>query len=565
MQFDIELEYLGVSYDANANQYGLGTTYVIDLQSFATRGDSIDRPGNCQNRMAASFDGITDFNEFWTYSEYPYLSDNLGSNASLAYPPPSEFWTLSIAEENECGPIHYRGVFSWNDLMQCQDFDGNTLVTVSEDETSITLSGTLYVMVVSPYMMSTTDSGLYRTHPVYEHPFEIPVMKQVNVLSSTGVELFISSIIAHYEEESDGSFTISVLTQSAEYIELTNPSLLASPFGSGVDSADISITQQTSTCLVASSFTCGQIFDITVSASLIDCPPASFVGEYIMGFTVDCPSGEEVCNTFIDDNGGSAIALAVNSHFVDNHCEPQVYAVAFDGQMEFYDDAEFSQAHIDDNYVIGQDTIYVQVQVDFADAATGDNLDIFALDIDNVFVCTADETLADDLFSNLDQQSGSGGCLSSHIDPDGPYNIISNAVQNSLYEAQVISADTAASNIVRFAFKTFDIGRTTMFVHAQITLTLQDGVRRRLQVSAQQSSATDEPSNQIRHFIDAVSLLDADSVGVLAAQSTAATTNHDDDDDQQQDGNANEQETNAAYPIMHIAFSVALFTAVLAV
>ena len=67
MTFDIDLEYLGTSYDANSNQYGLGTTYVIDFQSFGTNGDYINKPGNCQNRLSQSFDGINDFDQFWRF------------------------------------------------------------------------------------------------------------------------------------------------------------------------------------------------------------------------------------------------------------------------------------------------------------------------------------------------------------------------------------------------------------------------------------------------------------------------------------------------------------------
>ena len=65
--FDIDLEYLGTSYDENSNQYDLGTTYVIDFQSFGTNEDYINQPGNCQNRLSSSFDGITDFDQFWTF------------------------------------------------------------------------------------------------------------------------------------------------------------------------------------------------------------------------------------------------------------------------------------------------------------------------------------------------------------------------------------------------------------------------------------------------------------------------------------------------------------------
>ena len=107
-----------------------------------------------------------------------------------------------------------------------------------------------------------------------------------------------------------------------------------------------------------------------------------------------------------------------------------------------------------------------------------------------------------DLFENLDQQNGNGGCLSSNIDPDGPYNIITNGVEHSEYFAAIINS-SSESNVARFSFLTFDIGRTKMYVHTQLTLILQNGVRRRMQLL----QTSQDGSNQIRHFIDSTTVI----------------------------------------------------------
>ena len=60
LMIDIDLEYLGTSQD------GLGTTYVIDFQSFSSTEDRISEPGNCQNRLSSSFDAI-DFSNSWGF------------------------------------------------------------------------------------------------------------------------------------------------------------------------------------------------------------------------------------------------------------------------------------------------------------------------------------------------------------------------------------------------------------------------------------------------------------------------------------------------------------------
>ena len=492
--FDINLEYLGSSSDPNSGQTALGTTYVIDFQSFETGTPSfIGQIGNCQNRNPSDFIS-SDFNTFWEYSDYPYLN-GLGTSNYLSYPPPnSDYWTIETPQ-NCTSLINYHGSFSWQDITKCKDGNNDALIAVDDGITnsdSITLSGTLYVSVVSPYSMNSADPGYYRVHSLIQKDFSVKLMKQINVLSSTGIDLFISSIIAIFEDQETGSFKLSVLTQSADYISLSANNVLSSPFASS------SISEVTNGCLIASSYTCGQIFTITVNQSDIACNngsgEANFEGTYTMRFNPSCNTSESVCNTFLADNNNAFITLPVTSNFIDTTCDPEIYTVILEGNTLFYDDAAFTTVHnaSNGNYVIGQDPIYIETVITIPGDGSGENLDIFGVVIDNVFVCTTDPN--NDLSANLNQQSGEGGCLSSNVDADGPYNIISNGNTQD-YEAQKYA--NPASNIVRFSFLTFDIPRTTMFIHVQATLELSNGRRRRLLLQTTDGAAT----NQIRHFL----------------------------------------------------------------
>ena len=510
LSFDIYLEYIGLASSSLTNHYKLGTTYVVDFYSFGVNGNKINQPGNCQNRLSQSFIDITDFNQFWTFSQYPYLSGQIGTNQYLSYPPPSNKWTLTASS---CNTINYRSTFSWNDLVLCKDYNGNDLININDDGKSIKLSGTLYVNLVSPYTMTSIDIGYYRSLPLIQQDFTISILKQINVISSTGVDLFIISIIG-IVETLDGSCELSVLTQSADYIKLINGNALSTPLGLA------SMNVITNECLVASSFTCGQIFSIIINSSLINCTalsPADFSGEYNLEFQVECRDNQDssACNAFIDDNNGEIIALDVTANFIDRTCDTKLYQVEFDGNTQFYDDEEFliphnSQNGIDD-YVIGVDFIYVQVTANFPDdGASSDAYDILGVVINNVFVCTADDDV--DLLLNLNQQNGDGGCLSSDIDADGPYNIIINSVENDDYFVNIISAQDGTSNIVQFAFLAFDTPRTIIYVHTQLTVILTSGERRRLQVitSGDQSPNTNflaDGSTQMRHFIDSTGIM----------------------------------------------------------
>merc|ERR1719277_313867 len=99
------------------------------MTSFFTSRNTIDAPGTCSNRKASSYSGVSDFEDWWTYSDSPSDADQIGqADAFLAYPEPTDFWTVSM--EGSCTPINYYAKFSWNDLMSCEDADGRELIDV---------------------------------------------------------------------------------------------------------------------------------------------------------------------------------------------------------------------------------------------------------------------------------------------------------------------------------------------------------------------------------------------------------------------------------------------------
>lgn len=519
----IDLEYVGTSSSPQSSNTGLGSTYVIDFYSFGTDGSiyQIDNPGSCQNRNSTDFVG-QDFDQIWNISSTPWIDAN--DPKYLAYPPVSSPWTISAGDSaTACDHIRYSATFDFNTLQQCTDpSTGSNIMTVDNSGAeSIDLGGTLYVNLISPYSMAQTASGFYRSYPLVQQDFLISINKQIDVLASTGVQLFIITIIAIFETD-NGNFQMSVLTQSADYLELINPDSTGLPVQFGTYDADVS--DVTSQCLVASSFTCGQIFTLEIEASEINCTessPADFSGEYDILFEVNCketntskPEGA-ACAAFIDDNGSPQIGLAVQSTFIDTTCVPELYSVQFSGVTTFWDDDQYTIEHNPANgaYVIGQDQIYVQVTATFpTDQATGQPFDILSIELNNVKVCTTNDTS----LIALDQASGLGGCLSPNIDGDGPHNIVDNGVANPVYFAQVITGDGQA--YVQYSFLTFDSARTTIQVHTQLTVVLTNGRRRMMDIVSDykppydhnnnRKLLQDEPvgSNQIRSFIDSTGI-----------------------------------------------------------
>merc|ERR1719273_2029977 len=426
----------------------------------------------------------------------------------MAYPPSD--WTLNASS---CNMVEYERTFSWSELTSCADAGGSALITVSETADYVLLEGTFYVELVSPYSMSSDEYS--RSYPLIQQDFEIALLRTINVIASTGTQLFIPSVMGYGRSEvtSDGegehgNYQLTILVQSADYVQLgMDNAVTAISLPEGVAVTDIQTV--TTGCLVAASFTCGQIFTISMTAECsADDLTADLGGNYQFGFspqcrTLDDGSTDPACDTFMDSLDGGDVVLEVDSSFVDD-CSTNSWEVAFEGDLAFYLDDAFT-VEVDDEsdpFVIGQDTIYGKVTVDIPDDAY-DGFAIMEVLVENVYVCTA----VDDLSSSLDSDSGIGGCFSSLIDADGPYIVVgSGAVAK--YEGNT-TYDVVGSNEAAFSFLTFATPRETIYVHVQALLDMVEsdsGEARRRRVLLQSAEG-----NQFRSYIDTASVQEAET------------------------------------------------------
>eukprot|EP01083_Nonionella_stella_P128770 390248_1 len=215
---DVYADYLGkTTADNNGEVYG--TTYVIDFEDFNAHSDSIKTPGTCQNRDVVDFASVTDWAEVWKLAEIPNEFDSVGTVDYLAYAPGGA-WNVELVEEDVC-TVKYSASFTWDELMGCTDSSGNTpYITSTDNENDITLSGTIYVNVVSPFDYKV-DYGFYRVYQLISQPFQIVISKTVYVLGDVGINLLTMDIIAVYKEGEENTFRLIVLTESAEYLRLS--------------------------------------------------------------------------------------------------------------------------------------------------------------------------------------------------------------------------------------------------------------------------------------------------------------------------------------------------------
>jgi len=499
LTFSASLEYVGKAADGNFdNNFNLGTTYWIDFQSFASVDGGIDSAGSCTNRRSADYSGLS-FAEMWEYPVDPTKLDSVNTAERMAYPPSD--WTLSASD---CTTIQYERTLNWAALTQCQDAAGKKLISVEDTSEALKLSGTFFVELVSPYSMAT--EGYFRTFPVVQQGFEIVLNKQVDVMASTGVQLFISSVMAYARNDEDGIYEVTVLIQSADYVrfDLTGTESVTAPPGITVSGVESFVGD----CLVSSSFTCGQIFTAKIAASCPDDGSVDLSGSYQFAFTPQCrfladgTTTDPACDTFmttLDDSSGK-VALGVEVDFVDQ-CDVNLFDVSFEGTLSFYSDAQFAAA-VDSNsdpFVIGQDTIFGKVTVAMADPAI--SFQLSGVTIESVYVCTA--AAGADL--SVDSVTGLGGCLSANIDADGPYNVIGEGAVSD-YQGTPIS--TTAANEARFSFLTFDTPRTDIHIHVQALLdvTFATGRRRRVRMLLQTEEEEEGEANQFRSFVGTASV-----------------------------------------------------------
>jgi len=219
---------------------------------------------------------------------------------------------------------------------------------------------------------------------------------------------------------------------------------------------------------------------------------ADLSGIYQFGFTPQCIADDDgdtepACDTFMDSLDGNDVALDVESTFVDD-CTVNLYEVTFTGDLEFYSDAAFTEPVTSDSepFVIGQDPIYGKVTVEIPNDPEDDtDYEFVEVSIETVMVCTVDPDQED---LTVDDDAGTGGCLSSSIDADGPYNVIGTGA-TAKYEGAVLSA---SGNEATFSFLAFDTPRETIYVHVQLLLTMDStvsGERRRRRVMLQTSTS----------------------------------------------------------------------------
>eukprot|EP01084_Bolivina_argentea_P256076 431012_1 len=491
INIEITLPYLGYS-TANDGQYGFGTTYVIDFAPFDGNQNNIYEAGTCQNRKQQSFydanSTLKNFAMWWEYSHFPYVNNQLGSDNYLSYPS-SDHWSVSsnFADYTDiktgCDSITYSALFSWFDLFDCTNYNGNTpYLTIESDDTLINMSGTLYVDIVSPYSLNE-DIGGYRVYGVISQPFMLSIHKNIFDVAHIGINLFSMTVLSiGYTQNNNKKVSITLLTESSDQLYLHSGQILSYPVNNNTNNYQIdtqtALIPLMSNCLNDQQYICRQKWLLQITDIQCDIINGNdFSGEYSILFNVECNSqnvNDTQCNQYITTYG-STTALSVDVVYSDDDCtiNNKNYAT-LKNTVDIFTDFGFSVNAIDTQYVfdVGQDIVYVELILN----ENIDVLNLFAIRLQNVWICTYDPEYGDILNPTVD---GDGGCLSNDTNIESYHHIYINEQPQVLYNTQLIYS--GSNDVRRFSFIVpTDIKRNILYIHTQTIIDLSDNSPRRM-------------------------------------------------------------------------------------
>eukprot|EP01084_Bolivina_argentea_P009297 17396_1 len=460
VDFKVELAYIGYSY---APQYGYayGTMYNIDFKSFDVAADSIKNPGSCSNHLASTFENKT-WQDCWTYSNTPYKTGHLGNAQYPVYGPSGENWILSMdttSAWSTCSRIQYNAHFTWQTLSECTDGAGNKVININTENETIDLNGRLYVNLVSPISMSDDFNAYYSHNILTTREFRISLINSAHVISSTGIKLFLITILhaeRRFDEHSnDGSYHIFIFTQTASYLKLTSPLTVTDA------SSDVWQIQsvRNEECLFLSSNICTQRWEIYVENA--SCP-FEFGGTFTEQWTAECTTNNQQCDDYLNTYGNK-VDLTVDYSYSDilNCSDIGEIAVAiFDGNMTFYIDNYSIENTGNYLYKSGVDRIYIEVFVNIPISSRN----ALNASLENVWLCTTDKSVTIDQNNQINS-----GCFDiSSVDDGSLVNVIINGEPQNFNA--IIEPDDD-NNVVRFNFLTPNwLPRPIIYIHVEIKI-----------------------------------------------------------------------------------------------
>jgi len=495
---DVEVEYVGYALADDATP-GYGMMYVIDFDDYDAAAMDIRETGTCANRPASDT-AAENWEDIWKYSVTMDSANDLGGSYPAYWG--TDQWNISqTVSGSPCTGVRWTGSWSWYDLMDCADYgDTTNFMEITEDSEWVNMSGAVVVNLVSPLGLNT-DTGFYRVYQLASQPFLIAVHKTVNVISSTGIDLFLVTIIAVFKENVESDLEMVVLTESADFLMLTSPSILSEPttysLAFGNSGNDIS-----SGCMTSGSL-CLQLWSI--EADDIECP-TDLAGSYSFQFTADCNSAvsgyadaASTCNDYIASNSNS-ISLSADLEWADNVCDPVLFDVEFSSEIVFYSDDSYGTEMGDDQYSLGQQA-FVEVVIGDPSLFAANNVSL-----DNVWICT---THPDNEPLTVTQDLSSGGCLGGSMDTGFPKHIVQSGVaDSSVVKGNVTLYRPFTNNAMRFSFPIeYTVERTELYVHVQSTIDLTPSARRRRLLT--DGGSDGETASSTAHFAGSVGITDS--------------------------------------------------------
>jgi hypothetical protein len=353
-------------------------------------------------------------------------------------------------------------------------------------------------------------------YQLLSQPFVIAVERSVYVLSDTGINLLTMSVIAVYKETEDGFFHLIVLTESADYLKLAidqgeggqalferfEATANNQQFGTAdvIKTLDFTANGALSDCLNNKLFICSQLWEITADEDCAETGWIDFSGEYSLVFETSCrgepgDDGYDYCAGADGAPGWLAehteikegVTLTAKLTWRDDICDPKLFKIKFTADMFFFRDAGYTEPAGKKLYQVGEGIIYVKIITNYPDSAYS----VFETQLLNVWICTFDPAITP---GDPDVSGGTatGGCWRDDRDNTGFVRNIYND-PDTKEEGFVLDGDgghpgTAPdfdqAELIFYFTVPYKVQRDTLYVQAQVEVSLSNGQRRRLVIAA---------------------------------------------------------------------------------
>ena len=309
--------------------------------------------------------------------------------------------------KSNCSVVQYSASLTWPQLVGCIDKSNKSSVAVStvveNNQTYLTLHGTLYVTMVSP-LSTTSESNYYNVYNLYSQPFKMRVLQVTSSSSTANFNVFEGAVLAVMPNAGAGTIVVTILTKTARFTRFgASPTLIytTKTIGGGLASMSVAPINaaESDQCFLTGGNLCFQSWNL-VLANSATCPEV-FSGTTHIEWATECRNASSVvCTDFLSRVSNQQVTIPFTVTYTESVCNTATATRVLTSQTNINQSAVYNEG----------DTVNVEIVVPLDSTLQGY---VNTLHVVNVWVCTVNDF---DLLPAPTPTGLGGGCLSAQAD-----------------------------------------------------------------------------------------------------------------------------------------------------